>query len=92
MVPLHHLNVLHLDVRVKVLVLAAVRLILAIRKVILRVCGLLCGILDHKRVSSFSFFNCIIAVLCWQALNALWPKVICHRGSLIKLRIPILLV
>jgi hypothetical protein len=44
MVPLDHLNVLYLNVRVEVLVLAAVGLVLAICEVFLRVCALLCEI------------------------------------------------
>jgi hypothetical protein len=44
MVPLNYLNVLYLDVRVEVLVLAAVSLVLAICEVFLRLCALLCRI------------------------------------------------
>jgi hypothetical protein len=43
MVPLDHLSVLHLDVRVEVLVLV---LILVLARVILRVCGLLYRIIN----------------------------------------------
>jgi hypothetical protein len=46
MVPLDLINVLYLDVKVEVFVLVRARLILAIRRVILRVCGLLCRIID----------------------------------------------
>jgi hypothetical protein len=46
MVPLDLINVLYLDVRFKVFVFAKARLILAICRVILRVCGLLCKIID----------------------------------------------
>jgi len=46
MVLLDLINVLHLDVRVEVFVLVRARLILAIHRVILRVCGLLCRIID----------------------------------------------
>jgi hypothetical protein len=46
MVLLDLINVFYLDVRVEVFVLVRARLILAIHRVILRVCGLLCRIIN----------------------------------------------
>ena len=45
MIPLDHLRVLHLDVRVEVLVLVVTKVAL-ILAIILRVCGCLCRIIN----------------------------------------------
>jgi hypothetical protein len=68
---LDHLNVLYVNVRVEVVLVVVV---LAIYKVILGVCSLLCGITDHKGVSFLSFFSCEVAVPCWQVLCALGSR------------------